>query len=193
MKRPKLGRRLGLLYTLAVVLIAVWALSGLSNQPAKGSLKLGALQPATLASSFDLRPTGFSGQRFSFNYPAGLKEVAAEAPSGPILEQYDFRGRDVATWTLAVSDATLPAGDINQNSSYSYRRANPSLYKASTQQINGQLVYLFSDLSDPDFSESAFMIHQNQIASVALSGADTIGDQTLMSALNTLLTSWRWH
>jgi hypothetical protein len=193
-----MGKRTGkvtfgivLLVIVVVIAVADFILAHL-NQPVQGTVSTGQAT-SNLGFSIDPAPQTQTGPYASFEYPKGLALQKSASLAAPTLQQFNFVGRDVKSWVLSTSVASLPGGDLANNSSYMLRKNNSGTYQESTLQVNGQAVTVFSDTTAGGFSKVAFMTHGNLLGTVSLAGDDENGTAPLERAFSLTLTSWRWR
>lgn len=189
-------RRKRILLFLVIIVFCVAVASRIAilaiDQPTTSTIKVGKVTQAGYSYNVNLTPTTQIGKTVSFNYPVGLVPQTQQPVGSPIVEQFSYQARDIESWLLAVSVSTLPAGDLTQNSAYSYRVANPKIYQASHETINNQAISLMTDKTADGFSQLAFITHGNLVATVSLTGNDASGSAPLKTAFNIVLQSWHW-
>lgn len=162
------------------------------NQPAVATLTEGqAIKSQTPSYNIGLTPKLVSGKYVSFDYPTGLTSKPGQL-AGPIVEDFVFNARDIGYWTLAIEISKLSGGDLMNNSSYTLRKNMPPQYSESHVVAKGQSVDIMTDTTADGFNEVAFIIHNNLLATVALSGKDAVGTQPLQTTLNMVLNSLHW-
>jgi len=72
------------------------------------------------------------------------------------------------------------------------RKAYPTKYSESTQVVNGQNVFMFSDQTISSYNKVAFLLHGSYQATISLSGDDPSGQVILASTLTMILSTWAW-
>jgi hypothetical protein len=194
MKKNRKRKWLVGLSLLAIILVIGSRLISQFSQPVNGVVKIGKATSSVTTYSMELSPKAQVGQYASFDYPKGLSpQKPASTITPPILQQYDFVGRDIETWILVTSVANLPSGQLSNDSSYTLRASNPSTYSRSSESVNGQSVIIMTDMTAAGFSKIAFMVHGDQVGTVSLTGDDQAGSQPLQTAFNMTLDSWHWQ
>lgn len=193
-----MGKRTGKV-TFGVVLLVIIVIVGAGdfilahlNQPGQATVTEGQAT-SNLGFTINPAPETQTGPYASFEYPKGLKLQKSAPLAAPIVQQFNFIGRDVKSWILSTSVATLPGRGLANNSSYALRKNNSGTYQEGTLQVNGQAVTVFSDTTAGGYSKVAFMTHGNLLGTVSLVGDDENGTAPLERAFTMTLTSWRWQ
>jgi hypothetical protein len=192
MTRRKRKLLLGLAIVL-ILLVVIKLVSNQFNQPTTAKVNFGPPQQTGPAYSIDLTPKLYIGKYAQFDYPKGLIQQKTAAVQPPTLEQINFIGHDISTWTLGINVSNLPNGALSNDSSFTLRQNNPSVYSRSQLNVKGGSVIVMTDKTASHFNKVAFLVRANLVVTVALSGNDAAGNQPLDKTLNMVVSSWSWR
>jgi hypothetical protein len=142
--------------------------------------------------SIDLSPITYKDAFVAFNYPKGLSQKPSYPLSATEVDIIEFGARDVLSWTLSIDLTSTGSKPLSDDSSYTFRLDQPSIYKLSTLNMGDQAIPVMTDTAADGFSEVAFLQHDNLRATVSLVGDDASGLTPLQTTWNMILDSWHW-
>jgi len=178
-----------------LIIVAAFLFINQLNQPVHGTTNVGqgtVDNQNNISFSVSLTPKLQTTKYASYNYPSGLNLNTTTQISPPSVATLEYNAKDVQSWTLTVDITNNPTGNLSNNSAFMVRTEEPNEYHQSKITLNGQPVILMTDITVPGFSELAFLIHGNLLATVSLMGDDANGIQPLQTAFNMVLNSWHW-
>jgi len=185
-------KRLIIYLFVVLVLIGIFELVSIYiSKPGQGTIVQTKTSPYEVP-AVKLVPTLFTSPYVSFSYPSILKKDLANKPINPVVDEYLFSYIDIESWNLAITIYSIPGGAFSDNNAYQVRKAYPTKYLESTQVVNGQNVFMFSDQTISSYNKVAFLLHGSYQATISLSGDDPSGQVILASTLTMILSTWAW-
>ena len=183
----------GSLLIVIFLIIAAVIFAQKLTKPYSTAAKISQTSSTQLTYSIDLSPINHSDHYVTYNYPKGLHLKSSSLIGPTSVDDNLYFAKDIYSWQLAIDIASTPTGQINQTSSYQFRKDNPQEYKEKTEKINGQIVDVMTDsYFDNGFSKVAYLTHGDLVATVSLIGNDSSGSQPLVTTFNMVLNSWQW-
>jgi hypothetical protein len=190
MRKPaKLIIVTGSVLVLASIGVLVFML--VANAPAKASVIVRSVSKSP-SYSLNLMPVVVLNHYATFDYPALMTSTPTTLVSGEVAA-YTFVHHDVATWNLAVEIYPNNSGLLSGSSAYEYRKLNPQTYQESVQTIHKQTIHTMTDITYGGFNKTAFLVHDNYLATVSLYGDDANGLNAINDTFNMILQSWQWQ
>jgi hypothetical protein len=186
---PFLRKRTKLFILSGVFVCIIGSIVGLTynlNQPANGIVTSPAQAAAKKKSTFNT----VTGKAVSFQYPTTIQSQKPENLSVGDVEKFMFGQVSRRAWQLAIQIKRIPSGLLADESGYNYRLQNPGQFEEQISEINGMTVRTMVDKTKTG-DKVAFLTHQGLVATVALSGAESV-DADSEAAWGVLLNSWQW-
>jgi hypothetical protein len=163
------------------------------NSPSNGSVMSLTAQKLNSIVSFNLNPVPVTSPYASFSYPKALTSLPSSSPPvAPELASFTYGYKDIENWMLAISVNSLSGTTLDSDSSYLFRKDNPSIYQESNVTYGGMHYEVMKDTQAAGFSEVAFAIQGNESVDISLFGQDQNGNQNLQATFATVLASWQW-
>ncbi|GAC1500860.1 MAG: hypothetical protein NVS1B10_04740 [Candidatus Saccharimonadales bacterium] len=135
----------------------------------------------------------FESHYVSFKYPSGFTKNNISPARPPFVEIDEFLKSRAKDGDLAIQIEKLPSGKLNDDGSYRFREINPGRFEETIESINGADVHIMTDHSlVGEFAKVAFFMHNDLLASVALTSSSPPKNDPNGQIYNQVLQSWRW-
>jgi hypothetical protein len=186
-KRIVLGLFLLIIVTI-VALIFLVVVPGLSK-PVSGTITTKTVRSDIV--SIDLSPVEKVSKYISYDYPKGMTPQPQSPIASPYLQEDSYHAADTQTWILVVTVSNPPGAVVTGDSGFAFRVSNPTIYKQSSETVNGQKVIIMTDTTE-NFGKIAYIMHGSELATISLYGSDNAGPAPLQSAFNQTVASLHW-
>ena len=190
--RARRSAVLTLAFLVLICLIAVLSVH-LVNKPVSAPI-ITTNNPAPTTAAPPPQLVKVDGTYANFSYPSSMRTMTnAQTPTSPVLDSYNYLKTDILTWHLAIAISHLNTPSLNDDSSYVFRKNNPTEYQESTVTYGDNTFIVMTDVQAEGFSEVAFSLHGNMDATISLLGDDPNGDSGLDTTFQQVLQSWDWQ
>lgn len=159
-KKPRNKKRRRITWLISILIIAFIG-GGLflwyryNQSPAQGTI----LQSPTQTQSAEITGTKpFKGKAIGFDYLARYSVPEKQTIKAPVTEAYVLKYQNPQTGSQKIAlMVTTPTANtpVFEDSAYTYRKNNPALYTASTEQFNGQT---YTKMTKKDKTEVSYFV-----------------------------------
>jgi hypothetical protein len=188
--RRRWVRRLSVSLVIIGVLVGIGAYAlHYVDEPTQGTIT--AVVPTNTVKP--VTQVSLHGTYADFVYPRDFQVSPVGAGQPPQIANYSFVSHAGQSVVLGVQILSIPSGILTEDNSYNYRKVTTAQFKQDIKVINGQNIYIMTDITTPIFNKTAFFSHAGKVASVNINGGGPEDLDKLDATLTAVVSSWQWH
>jgi hypothetical protein len=128
----------------------------------------------------------------SFFYPSDVSTYPSNKAVYPTLLDLNYVSHGFSTTYISISILDISGDNLATNNAYQTRKLNPSVYKQTSLEINGQAITVMTSNDASGYNEIAFLVSPKWQAIISLSNDLGQQDQKAQTAAIDILKSWHW-